>query len=234
MGGRKGVWVVGVGALLCLGGGMARAQADADQASSRSGSQAGDSSGSGLSIYSYEDEQGTIHFVDSLDLVPEQYRVQAAERAEKGELIGDGEGGTVNLIAVPEGLAPTRDMTLEVGGAGVSGQDESESAGATVGSSEEGEGAGKAPALEGKDYWQARIREWRDRKAAAEAELATVDEEMLRTRTLTPPGFQKKMADLEARRTELTAEIQLADEMLNKVIPEEARKAGVPPGWLRD
>ncbi len=30
------------------------------------------------------------------------------------------------------------------------------------------------------------------------------------------------------------SEIEQAKHMLNEVIPEEARKAGVPPGWLRE
>ncbi len=191
---------------------------------------------SGISIYSYVDDAGVVHFVDSLDLVPEAYRVQAAERAKAGAMVGDGQG-TFNVVPVPafpETLGESE--TEDVG-------DEGSAADATTGpapraeadkpSGTEGPSPATEPKLQGKAYWQARIAQWQQRKAAAEAELEVVDAQILRTRTLTPPGFHQTLAELMERRKALEETIRHAEDMLTNVIPEEARKAGVPPGWLR-
>ena len=198
----------------------------------------------GISIYSYEDDTGVIHFVDSLDLVPEAYRIQAAERAKAGAMIGDGQG-TVNVIPVPSlpetGLEPSLDAgSGNAAGAGSSGANGAGTTSSKTSPAGGGTGQGDAqgatqpaPKLEGKAYWQDRIAQWQQRKAAAETELQQVEAQIHRARTLTPPGFQQTLVELQQKHKELEEEIRLAEDMLANVIPEEARKAGVPPGWLR-
>ncbi len=239
MAGMRCLFPLWVGVVcVCAGSAQARAQTPTE-APPPPASTVPDKQGPGISIYSYEDEQGIIHFVDSLDLVPEAFRVQAAERAKAGAMVGDGQGGTVNVIAVPAfpetGSSSSQDIHVDGGAhpASVKSPAGGEGPGGEAAGSGGVDGEGGAPVLEGKAYWQARIAEWRDRKAAAQAEIKAVETQMLRTRTLTPAGFQKTMGELEQRRRDLEAEIRLADNMLNEVIPEEARKAGVPPGWLR-
>lgn len=47
------------------------------------------------------------------------------------------------------------------------------------------------------------------------------------------PGQQQERLDLKKKLDKLEAELDAAIEYLNFGLPEEARKAGVPPGWIR-
>jgi hypothetical protein len=52
--------------------------------------------------------------------------------------------------------------------------------------------------------------------------------------TYAAPAYRTRAAELEEEMKEVQKDIDEALNMINVVIPDEARKAGVPPGWLRE
>ena len=93
---------------------------------------------------------------------------------------------------------------------------------------------------EAKAEWQYKMREWRTRLANAEKEKRALEQEKEKI-TLTwgsaagaPPTYRQRTADIDRQLQDLQADIDRAKNMLRNVLPDEARKAGVPPGWLRD
>ncbi len=99
--------------------------------------------------------------------------------------------------------------------------------------SEESEAARKAE-------WQNRIREWKNRLASAEKRYRDLERErddLFRawgSPALAPIENKQKAEKIEQQMKETQEEIDTARNMIDTVIPEEARKAGVPPGWLRE
>ena len=86
-----------------------------------------------------------------------------------------------------------------------------------------------------RDWWQARVKEWRLKKTAAEQELAHANGQLAQAR-MAPPSIARRQAEIEAqeeikRRQE---EVQQAERILGEQLPEEARKANALPGWLRE
>lgn len=80
-----------------------------------------------------------------------------------------------------------------------------------------------------RQWWRQRLQEWRGRKASAEQSLAEArDRFNLRYFNHQPLG------DVRQEIEQYETDIREADRMLNDVIPEEARTAGAPPGWLRE
>lgn len=86
--------------------------------------------------------------------------------------------------------------------------------------------------------------EWTDRMKAARKRQRTLLEEFRKTQkayqtlAIKPsftlfPGQAKEKQRLLARLTQLEKELDAAIHEVSVVIPTEARKAGVPPGWVR-
>jgi chromosome segregation ATPase len=92
---------------------------------------------------------------------------------------------------------------------------------------------------EARAEWQYRMGEWKKRLADAEkGHRALEQEKMDLTRTwgsiaLAPAEHRQRAVDIELQMKALQAEIDTAKNMIDTVLPDEARKAGVPPGWLR-
>lgn len=102
---------------------------------------------------------------------------------------------------------------------------------------------GHIPAYEpdqGKAVWQQRIRSWKNRLADAEKRYQDLEQErneLLLARgapALAPIENKMKAEQIEQQMKKLQEQIESAKHLITKVIPEEARKAGVPPGWLRE
>lgn len=91
-----------------------------------------------------------------------------------------------------------------------------------------------------KAEWQQRLRDWKNRLANAEKRYQDLDQE--RTELLgrwgsaayAPIEDRLKAQQIEQKMKDLQREIDNARDMVEVTIPEEARKAGVPPGWLRE
>jgi hypothetical protein len=86
-----------------------------------------------------------------------------------------------------------------------------------------------------REWWRNRIEGWRETKAEAEQQLADA-RERLNTIPLTLAEVTRaqKRREIQLEIETYEKQIQEADRMLKEVLPEEARKAGAPPGWLRE
>jgi hypothetical protein len=165
---------------------------------------AGDAGEKQSYLYEWTDGKGVVHITDSLDKVPEQYRPNARR-----------------LEAAPEeGAAPDRPRQ----------QGTAPSAGSAE---EEHEARQKA-------LWQQRLSGAKQRLAGAEQRYRELEQR--RTALLGQwgtPAYAPPSARIEAERLSeemkgVQKEIDNARNEIEVVIPEEARKAGVPPGWLRE
>jgi chromosome segregation ATPase len=85
--------------------------------------------------------------------------------------------------------------------------------------------------------WQNKAAEARKKVADLLAEFNATQEkyQSLATRASFSllPGQQQEMIDLKAKLDQLEKDLDLAIEYLEFTLPEEARRAGIPPGWIR-
>lgn len=182
-------------------------------------------------IYSWEDEKGVIHFVDSEAMIPKKHKKAAKERAGSNKLIGDGSGGTYSVIPknaptdpAPDGLGTTNATPAE------SPQPLSENISqnnTTVPAKDE------KSAKKDKTYWQGEINSWKQKKAQAEAEVKKLEGQMGVLYNTYGEGTAKMRGEIQQKQKEAERQLNEADSMLKNGIPDKARKEGVPPGWLR-
>ncbi len=91
-----------------------------------------------------------------------------------------------------------------------------------------------------KEEWQQRIRDWKEQLADAEKRYKALEDERNKIiiRLSAPetalPGDRTRVIEIEGEMKTIQKEIDDARNMIDVVIPEEARKAGIPPGWLRE
>jgi hypothetical protein len=155
-------------------------------------------------LYEWTDTKGGVHITDDLGDVPERYR----EKARK--------------IEIPRGKEIGPEQKTQ-------GETESPSGAAA----EEREAASKAA-------WQERLRQWKKRLADARKRYSDLDQQ--RTEALgqwrgASSGHLEGRVEAERITREMEGvqrEIDEARDMVETVIPEEARRAGIPPGWLRE
>ncbi|HXY61536.1 MAG TPA: hypothetical protein VEJ22_01260 [Nitrospirota bacterium] len=173
-----------------------------------SGALAGAQEGSGEQksyLYGWTDDQGVVHITDGLGNVPEKYRAKARKiEGSRKDEAGQGQ----------------ESQNLKEGTAGPAADEETEES--------------------RKAEWQDRIQEWKARLAQAEKNYRELDQQ--RTELLMSSGGpaygpienKVKAAEIEQQMKEVQKQIDEARNMLDVVIPDEARKAGVPPGVLRE
>jgi len=158
-------------------------------------------------LYQWTDDKGVMHMTDTLNNVPEAYRKKA------------------------------RKMETGKGGEGTGGQQlQRENSPVDAESSEEAEDAEEA----GKAEWQQQIKTWKSKLARAENHYQELDQQW---KTLygrwggaaySPPETKLQVQQIQQEMETTKQEIDEARNMIDVVIPERARKAGVPPGWLRE
>ncbi len=91
-----------------------------------------------------------------------------------------------------------------------------------------------------KEEWQQRIRDWKERLADAQKRYKALEDErsaiIMRwgVTANASPAYRTRAAELDEEMKEVQKEIDEARNMIDVVIPDESRKAGVPPGWLRE
>jgi hypothetical protein len=90
-----------------------------------------------------------------------------------------------------------------------------------------------APEAEREAYWRRRAQEARDRVAAARERVAESEEEYSRMRHRQRKRGEPR-AEITDARTSAHAELEAALRYLEEELPEEARRAGALPGWLRE
>jgi hypothetical protein len=155
-------------------------------------------------IYQWTDSQGVVHITDGLGKVPKQYRHDARR-----------------LEAVPEeGGAPNRPVEQGVSSPAGNGEEQREA--------------------QQKAMWRQRMSEAKQRLAAAEQRYRETDQRRTAmlgqwgTPAYAPPEVRIEAERLAGEMQTIQQEIDDARNQVEVVIPEEARKAGVPPGWLRE
>ncbi len=96
------------------------------------------------------------------------------------------------------------------------------------------------PAENGKALWQGRIREWKKKLADAESRYQNLQQQRndlfaaWGSPAVAPLANRQQADQIDQQMQQVQQEIEKARNMIDVVIPEEARKAGVPPGWLRE
>ncbi len=157
------------------------------------------------SLYEWKDDTGAVHITDNLGSVPEKYRETVKKTTGRPGTESKGaEQGTKINPAAPS----------------------EKSAG-------ENDEAKKAE-------WRQRLVDWKGRMADAEKRYQKLNEERTQllsgwnTRAYVPPENMARVEQIEKEMETTKKAIDDARNMINVVIPEEARKAGIPPGWLRE
>jgi peptidoglycan hydrolase CwlO-like protein len=156
-------------------------------------------------LYEWTDEKGVGHITDTLGNVPEKYR----SRARRVEIRKEKEQPGA-LPAQPELTTTPQDQGAPV-------DDEARKA-----------------------EWRQKIKDWKSRLAESEKRHQELEEErnaLIRpwgTFALASPDTRAKVGKVEEEMKAVQKQIDEARNMINVVIPEEARKADVPPGWLRE
>lgn len=156
-------------------------------------------------LYQWTDEQGNAHITDRLESVPAKYR----SRVRAIQQPGQGEQG--QQVQQPSAPVPS----------------EADAAGTDADKKEE---------------WQNRVRDAKRRLANAEQQYRQLEQRKAEITaqwgasgaTLPPQEVLDKMQQIENDMQRTRREIDDIKNEINTVIPDEARKAGVPPGWLRE
>jgi len=158
-------------------------------------------------MYQWVDEQGNVGFTDNPENIPEKYRQSATQL-----------GGTSNpqkpetdiTPTEPPSTPPSTDANENAAGLDDQGHDE--------------------------QWWQDRMQELRHRKEALvdEKERLTTDTDTLGRLGLGSIDQNQQAKETENRLQQIDSEIKEIDNDLTITLPEEARRANAPPGWLRE
>ena len=160
-------------------------------------------------LYQWKDEQGVVNVTDSLDKVPPKYRSRATQLLQPGA--GKEE--------------PRREETQER----VQSQD------LDAGTAQDQEEIRKAE-------WQQRMLDAKRRLTAAEDRYGQIEQRRneLASKSgssgaaLPTQEMLDEMNRLEGELARARIDVDRARNEVDVVIPDEARKADVPPGWLRE
>lgn len=88
----------------------------------------------------------------------------------------------------------------------------------------------------GRKWWQKQIKEWEQKRDRATVKIEELNREA-RNLEFRNIGLSQRLAEQNRIRKKIhpiEQEREEAERMLNEILPEEARKAGAPPGWLRE
>jgi uncharacterized protein YukE len=155
-------------------------------------------------LYQWTDEKGTVNIADGLDKVPKAYRDTAVKMGQPSKEDADQKQQVQQQPGYP---------------------------------SRSGSGAADDA---GKGVWQQRMSGAKQRLAAAEKKYQELDQrrnELLQSWGGPASGrldTRTEADSVEQEMRNVQREIDAARNDLDVVIPEEARKAGIPPGWLRE
>jgi len=207
--------------------------------------------GSGLAraeSYQWTDKDGTVHFTDDPSQLPEPMRTQVLQRLEAERQKARGPAGAApgRYDPIPPEARAERLPPAPVGGApGRSGAEappppEAAPAGAPPdggSAAAPGEEPAAPAAAQGKEYWRGRLTAARQRVSELKQQCADLEARQQASSTqFLLFGHTAAQADgaqalelLEKCRAELVA----AQRYLEDGLPEEARRAGALPGWLR-
>ncbi|MEW6681874.1 MAG: DUF4124 domain-containing protein [Nitrospirota bacterium] len=167
-------------------------------------------------VYQWTDADGAIHFTDDPGKIPKKFRDTVKEIRPPDEP-DEPEGGP---SSEPEAQPRTQKQP----------EPASEPEPAQVAPSEPVDARGH-----NEKWWRQRVQEWQDQKADAQAKLADAQERLGRERFLNATtGNMLRIQEISAEVEMYEKQIREAENMLTEILPDEARKAQAPPGWLRE
>ncbi len=159
-------------------------------------------------VYEWTDDKGVVHLTDDPGQVPQKYRGSSLKkRAEPRKEEGAEKPQEKTVRSAPK-TTVTSDQDLEE--------------------------------RRRMDEWRQRYLEWKDKLRQAEQRYQSLQQrrtDLLApwgSLSLAPPPTVAEFVQVEQALKDTQAEIDEARHMVEVVLPDEARKAGVPPGWLRE
>ena len=160
------------------------------------------------SLYEWTDDRGIVNVTDDLSKVPDKYRSKARKLGQSGT----GQGGQ-------EVISPQVPSAPEAG----------------PGPAEQSDEVRKA-------RWQRRMRDAKQRLADAEDRYRNLNQRKADIASqwgssgaaLPPQDALDQMAQIDRDLEKAKSDITDARNMVEVTIPDEARRAGIPPGWLRE
>jgi hypothetical protein len=173
---------------------------------------------SGQEVYKWVDEKGTVHFSDDLGQVPEKYRNQVQkEKLSK-------EPSPVHPLP-PSPTEPPKPM--EPGKKAVPAS-----------------GPGQKDALgRGEEWWRAKVIEWNQKLKTAQRSYEITynewksKEQELQASISKPDSFKRKLKAeikaLEEKVKDLEKQMEEAKNMIENILPKEARDYRANPDWLK-
>lgn len=185
-------------------------------------------------IFKYKQPDGTVAYTDELSDLPKERRVYynrlLAERAKKDEAVEKAARKTDAEIRAAEAerqrVARER-MAAEERRRRLAALDETLKALRERSRAREQE----------KAKWQQKVAETKQELADKLAAFRSTKEKWqalaIRADFALFPGQVEEKQELRAKMRKLEAEVDALVHRLDVVIPEQARKAGVPPGWIR-
>jgi len=168
----------------------------------------------GQGVYKWVDDKGTAHFTDDLSLVPERYRDQALEAEPRRE----------------PGPLPSVEPPKRIGG-------ENEIHPTPEPVSEEKDLLGR-----GEEWWRATAREWNEKLQTAQENYNKAykewksKEQELEASNFKPDSLKRKLKaeakSLEGKARDWEKQVGEARNMLENVLPNQAREYRANPDWL--
>ena len=172
----------------------------------------------GKEVYKWVDEKGTAHFTDDLGQVPEKYRPQIQKEKPLKEL------PPVPPIS-PSSMEPPKPMEpgKEIGVL---------------------PGPGQKDALgRGEEWWRAKADEWNEKLKTSRRNYEITynerkaKEQELETSISKPDSFKRKLKAeikaLEEKVKDWEKQIEEAKNMIENVLPKQARDYRANPDWLK-
>lgn len=164
-------------------------------------------------VFQWTDADGGIHFTDDPGKIPKDFRDTAQEIRRPDE------------PKDPPSANPESESQPET-----QKKPASKSARPSISPSEAVDSHGH-----NREWWQQRIQNWQAKKADAQAKLADAQDRLGRERFLgSTPGQTKRIQEISDEISTYEEQIRKADNMLTVGLPDEAREAHAPPGWLRE
>jgi hypothetical protein len=168
----------------------------------------------GQGVYKWVDEKGTAHFTDDLSLVPDKYRDQVSETKPQGERIPP------QSKESPKSIRKEKEI-----------QSPPESA------PEEKDLLGR-----GEEWWRATAEEWNEKLDTARKNYEKaynewkLKEQELESSKFKPDSLKRKLKGeakaLEEKVRGCENQVEEAKNMVENVLPEQARQYRANPDWL--
>jgi len=159
-------------------------------------------------VYQWTDTNGVVHMTDDPSQVPKKYRNKSLKKK----------------VEPSSEVAPEQPQ----------GQTVEPSKGSAVPTDQEFEQQLR------RDEWQQRYLDWKDKLQRSEQRQQSLQQRRADLITqwgsaaVAPPAVREEVGRVDQDLQNTQVEIDEARHMLDDVLPDEARKAGVSPGWQRE